>query len=176
MSREDAMEHPTVPAVPPVKALGIVAAVVVAVAAYLGLVALLGIREGWAGFLFLAVWGLMDKLDLKAAPARIVGALAGLALAWTMGGLAPWIGAAASLAVFLALVLAAVYLQVRGQAAVVVNAATMIFLSVGTIPQVQAGADFAHAALAVLLAAAFFCGLALAGAQLARRRSAAAPA
>jgi hypothetical protein len=175
-SWEDAMEHPSHPAVSPAKALGILALVIVAVGGYLGLAALLGNREAWAGFLFLATWGLVEKLDLKAAPRTCLGALLGLGLAWMLGGLAPLIGAVAGMAVFLGLVLLAVYLQIRGQLSLAVNPATMLFLTAGTIPHVQAGANFLAAAAAVLLGAAFFGGLAFAAAQVGRRRAAGAVA
>ena len=64
----------------PAKALGLLAVVVIVVAAFLGLLAAVGNDEAWAGFLFLLYWSMVEGLKTEALPKSIVGALVGLGI------------------------------------------------------------------------------------------------
>lgn len=157
------------------KALMVLGLVVVLVGAYLGVAAWLRIGEYWAGFLFLLQWSMMEEMKLERLSRSATGAAAGAALPFVPIWLAPVVGAEAGLAVMLALILIAVFLLIRGVATFVVNAATMIFLTVVSIPHLAGRVPPGDIFAGLLLGVVFFGGLAaLAGsaAKLRARRAA----
>ena len=157
--------------VPPLKALRILGAVIVVVAGFIALLNLLGNHEAWAGFLFLLHWTMADGAKPEALPRSIAGSLVGLGAASLLVVLPPLLGASGSL-LALAVILALIYAQIRAQATVAVNMATMLFLTVGTIPHLQANAQLVQILLSLLLGVAYFGGLALAAGWVAKRRAA----
>ena len=50
----------------PAKALGLLAVVVIVVAGFLGLMAVVGNHEAWAGFLFLLYWSMVEGMKTDA--------------------------------------------------------------------------------------------------------------
>lgn len=154
------------------KALGILGAVIVVVAGFIALLSLLGNHEAWAGFLFLLHWTMAEGAKREALPRSIAGSLVGLGAASLLVLLPPLLGAAGSL-LALAVILVLVYAQIRAQATIAVNMATMLFLTVGTIPHLQANARPVEILVALLLGVAYFGGLALAAGWMSKRRSAA---
>lgn len=157
--------------VAPLKALAILGAVIVVVAGFIALLTLLGNHEAWAGFLFLLHWTMAEGAKREALPRSIAGSLVGLGAASLLVLLPPLMGAGGSL-LALAVILALVYAQIRAQATVAVNMATMLFLTVGSIPHLQAHARPLDILSALLLGVAYFGGLALAAGWMAKRRSA----
>src|SRR5262249_38395668 len=135
---------------------------------FIGLTAMLGIKEFWSGFLFLTYWAGIEQMNFKKLPGCIVGALSGLLLAYLLFVLPTWLGAG-GIPVFLGLIVIVVYCQIMGWLAVAINMTTMLFLTVGTIPSVQAGVDFAGALAALILGVCYFAGLVWVGNVLRRR-------
>lgn len=157
--------------VSPLKALGILGAVIIVVAGFIALVALFDNHEAWAGFLFLLHWSMAEGMKPEALTRSITGSLVGLGAASLLVVLPPVLGATAGGLLALAVILALVYVQIRGQAQVAVNMATMLFLTAGTIPHVQAQAELPQILLSLLLGIAYFGGLALALGWISRRRA-----
>lgn len=143
----------------PLKGLLVLAAIIVVVAGFIVLNSAFGIHEFWAGFLFLLYWAGIEHMAFDRLAACVVGALIGLVMAWLLFALPGWLGKAGSF-VFLGLILVLIYCQVMAWLPVAVNMMTMLFLTAGTIPAVQSGADFAHAFVALGLAFVYFIGLA----------------
>lgn len=152
------------------KALAIVLGVVVVVGTFLALTAWLGIGQYWAGFLFLLQWSMMEETRPERLARSALGAALGTAIPFVPLWLGPVAGASVGLAAMLAIILIAVFLLIRGLVPVLVNAATMLFLTVVSIPQVAAAGP---AAILLGLAAGvvFFGGLGAGAAALARGKA-----
>jgi hypothetical protein len=154
-----------------IRALGILAIVVLVVAPYLGLTALFAIRGYWAGFLFLFQWSMMEEMKPRSLPKSALGAATGIAIACVGAWLAPVVGQSAAAAIQLAVVAASVFLLIRQSAALFINAATMLFLTVMTVPQVASGARPLDMFIGLAAGVVFFGGLALAYTGVTRVRS-----
>lgn len=139
----------------PVAGFVVLFAVVAAVAGYLMIAAAAGIEGMWAGFLWLLCWAAIEHMEKSKFGACLIGSFCGLLMAWLLHA-GPAAAGAAGLVPALLLVLAAIYCQIMGWLPVAINIATMLFLTVGTIPAVQQRADFADMAMAILLAALWF--------------------
>jgi hypothetical protein len=159
----------------PAKALGLLAVVVIVVAGFLGLMAVVGNHEAWAGFLFLLYWSMVEGMKTDALAKSMAGALVGLGIAVLLFLLPKLLGVTPGLLVFLVVILALVYLHITSALPTAVNAATMIFLTVATIPHVQAHASFTQTLGALLLGVAYFGGLAIVVTFILKRRAASLP-
>lgn len=142
----------------PGKGLLVLAAVVVVIGAFLAFTHSLGIVEVWAAFLFLLYWTGIDHAAVDKLPACIVGAALGLLMGYLLKMLPAWLGDMGGL-VFVGAVLLLVYCQVMGWLTVAVNMVTMLYLTVTTIPPIQAGVDFSGAFLALAVGIAYFGSL-----------------
>jgi hypothetical protein len=143
--------HAAVP-LSPAKGLLVLGIVVVAVAAFIGISSALSLPSVYGGFLFVFYFtGLCHAAPDKFAPA-VAGAFAGLATAFLLMYLPVAMGNL-GMALALGLVLAAIYALIMGWVPLLVNNATMLFLTIGTIPALQQMATIAEMALSVLLAA-----------------------
>ncbi len=158
----------------PFKGLLVLLAVAVVIGAFIALCLALGVRQFWATFVFLLCWGSVEHINFAKLPACAIGALAGLALAWGEQLLPGWLGDSGKL-VFFGLIVVAVYLFIMGWLSVVVNFAFMLFLTVGTIPAVQHGLDYADAFAALGLGIVCFPTLVWAGTRVMAMRAAAQP-
>lgn len=147
----------------PLAALGVLVAVIALIAGFIGLVVLFNITEVWAGFLFLLYWGGVHHLDLKEYPAAALGSCFGLLLVYLAHNLGTLLGLPElSLPLFLVLICTVVYFQILAKFSLVINLAAMLFLTVGTIPQL-AELDILNIAKAVALSALYFGLLAAIG-------------
>jgi hypothetical protein len=162
--------HAGAAAMTPAKGLLVLAGVVVVVGAFIGLNHVLGIKEFWAGFLFLLYWTGFEHMKFDKLPSCIVGALFGLLLAYLLFALPGWMGPTGGL-VFLGLILVVIYCQIMGWLTLAINMCAMLFLTVGTIPVVQAGVNFANAFIALGLGIVFFGGLFWIGNLLKQRKA-----
>jgi len=147
-------DPPTVvQSVSPAKGLATLAVVVVAVAGFIGISTALGLASAYGGFLFVFYFtSLCHAAPEKFMPA-VVGAFCGLTMAALLTQLPETMGSA-GMAIALSFILAAIYAMIMGWVPILVNNATMLFLTVGTIPALHATATIAEMALSVLLAAA----------------------
>ena len=165
---------PGATAITPIKGFLILAGIVVAIGVFLVLNHLLGITEVWVAFLFLLYWAGIDHANMQTLPNCIVGAALGLLLAYALQQLPLSMGNAAGFSVFLGVILAVVYCQIMGWLLLAVNMATMLFLTVGTVPLIQASFNFSGALSALAAGATYFAGLVWVGQWLQRRQTVAA--
>ncbi|MDG0980907.1 MAG: hypothetical protein P8O79_14355 [Halieaceae bacterium] len=151
-------------------ALGVLLAVIALILGFIGLAALFNITEVWAGFLFLLYWGGIHHLDLKEYPAAALGSCFGLLLIYLAHNLGTLLGyPELSLPLFLVLICTVVYFQILGKFTFVINLAAMLFLTVGTIPQLSELNVF-DIGKAVVLSAAYFGLIAALGNWMAARK------
>ncbi len=146
----------------PVAGLGIVAIVVVLVAAWavIGSMLFSGLTL-FGGFLLLWHWANLEALEIKRMPATIAGALVGIGLAWQVVYLTEQMGPTGTIIGLLVMV-AAIYIQVINVLPLLFNPAAMLFLTVAAAPLIQLKIDFVELALATAVGGLFF-GVAVEG-------------
>lgn len=150
----------------PLAAAGILAGLVVVATGYVFLNLALGITDFWAGFLFLTFWMCMEQIKPGAFTYCAVGAVAGTIMAAALQILPPLYGAAGMAAAY-ALILGAIYLQIRGKFHLVINFSTMIFLTVSAAVPMQANVKIINVLPALGLGIVFWGGLILGGQKIA---------
>lgn len=154
-----AAENQSSSAMTPAKGLLMLLGVIIVVAGFIGLNAVLGIHEFWGGFLFLLYWAGLEHTSFNKLPACIVGALVGLGMGYLLSALPVWLGQTEGGLAFLGLVLVLVYFQIMGWLPVAVNMVAMLFLTVTTVPSVQQGTDFAAVLAGLVLGIVYFVAL-----------------
>ncbi|MFC3173128.1 hypothetical protein ACFOD9_02565 [Novosphingobium bradum] len=148
------------------KALLVLGGVVLAIAGFIALGAGLGLHKIHGGLLFITYWTGIRNADPAAFGPSLAGSLGGVAMA---AGLLYGIQAGGvGVALWAVVMLAAMYALILGRLAGLVNMAMMLFLTIGTIPVMQAWDELAGMALSTLYAGVL-CG---AGLWLVRRRAA----
>ena len=163
--------HETINKRPPfVKTFLILMAVVLLISGFLWACSVLRIKDFWVAFLFLLYWGMIEHTVPQKLPKCILGALLGLSLCFAISALPKVMGEAGGM-VFIGVIMVVVYIQLLGWLTVVINPMAMIFLTVGTIPAVQAEFDFANALIALAFGVVYFAGI-LAGVPLLLKRKA----
>ena len=160
-SAEHERGAPSHAGITPVKGLLVLAAVVVVVALYLILNYAMGLTESWAGFIFLVCWAL-SQMDVSELASCAVGAFAGVLVGYAIQTLPPVLGPAA-LAPILCLILAMVYCQIMGWLKLIVNLTTMTFLTIASMPVVQAHVSFPNVFATLAFGVGYFAGLVLIG-------------
>jgi hypothetical protein len=145
----------------PVKGLLVLAAVAVFVATYLMLNHAMGLTESWSGFLFLVCWA-VSHMDLSKLTDCAVGAFVGVLTAYALQRLPPLLGVVAFVPL-LCVILAMVYCQIMGWLTVMVNLTTMTFLTIASMPLVQAHVSFPNLFATLAFGVAYFAGLVLIG-------------
>jgi hypothetical protein len=145
----------------PVTGLLVLAAVVVFVATYLLLNHAMGLTESWAGFLFLVCWA-VSQLDLSKLAECAIGAFVGVLVAYAMQRLPPVLGLVAYVPI-LGVISVMVYCQIMGWLTMMVNLTTMTFLTIASMPLVQAHVSFPNLFATLAFGVAYFAGLVLIG-------------
>ena len=140
----------------PLPALGLLAGVIVVVAGFIALCGALGNTEFYAGFLFLLSWSALEHAKIEKLPNVALGAAFGIALglalhSLTTGPLGPSGGI-----YFLGIMLPVMYCQIMGWLSLFVNFTAMTFLTVVTIPHIQAHGDFRNTVIALVLGIVYF--------------------
>lgn len=165
----DTRHQPAIGAVP---ALAMLVALVPLIALFMWLAATLGIAKfQFAGFLFILYWTGIKGMAPAAFWPSLLGFLGGLALAFLVHVLPPMLGTVGFAIVGLGVALAT-WLLIREQAAMLVNHAFMVMLTIGTSPAFGARGDYAAAAIAILLGALYAGALVLLIGRLIRLRAA----
>lgn len=154
----------------PAKGLLMLGNIIIFVAAFVALNFWIGIKDFWAGFLFVLYWSSVEHLKVERLPHCIVGAATGLLVSFALQVLPQMYGPAAAL-IPVAAIFFMVYCQVMGWLPVVVNTATMLFLTVATMPALQAHGSFASIYAGLGMGIAFFVTLVVGGGKLAAKFS-----
>lgn len=115
----------------------------------------LHLKSFFASFLLVWFWATVEKMEHRRLPSAVVGALAGLAVAWVYRYAAATYGTTGTIAA-LVLILVLIFVQIMNWAPFVVNASLMLFLTVGCIPALLASADFIEVGATVVAGAVFF--------------------
>jgi hypothetical protein len=158
--------HPT-----PKAGLGVLAAVVVVLGIFVALMMGLGIGDVWVSFLFLLYWSGFEQGKFEKLPESVVGAVVGLAIAWGLKALPASLGTA-GLVIIGAVILAAIYCLIVGWLRILVNYSTMLFLTVGTVPVVQAAMVFPAVLFPLGIGVVYFAGVAWLVQRVVRRPAA----
>lgn len=128
--------------------------VAIVVGGLLALYEVLGFSIGMTAFgsLFLLYWaGIQHQQGSEFAPS-LIGGLIGIGLAWLLlSGSALW-GTAGAVAGFAVLVVA-LFFYLRGEAHLLINNGSMLFLLVATIPELQVGTNAGAMAVALIIGA-----------------------
>jgi hypothetical protein len=146
----------TAPAPTLAQALLVLVAVVIAIAGYLALSAVLGIRETYIGFIFVFYWLSIEQGKVQRLPAIILGACFGLAAAWLLQYALHSVHVAVLMPLFLALVALSIVCLVLGRLPTVFNTPAMLVLTVFTIPHIQQAASFPWLFGALAFAVVYF--------------------
>jgi hypothetical protein len=159
----DAPARPT-----PLAGLGVLAAVVVVLAIFVALAGALGVGDVWVAFLFLLYWSGFEHGKFDKLPGAIVGAVVGLATAWELQALPGALGTAGGVIVGIT-ILVSIYCLIVGWMPLLVNYCSMLFLTVATLPAVQANASFPSLLRPLGLGVIYFVGVAWLVQKFARR-------
>jgi hypothetical protein len=152
------------------KALLMLGAIIVFVGLFIALNFWVGIEDFWAGFLFILYWSTIEQMKEDRLPHCIVGAIVGLLAAYALQTL-PQILGPYGLLIPMVAILVMIYCQLMGWVPVAVNTATMLFLTVATIPVLQAQGNFVSIFSGLGLGVAFFVTLMAGGSRLAAKFS-----
>lgn len=144
----------------PARALLMLVAIAVAIAIYLSLAKALGLTEFWAGFLWLLYWAGIEQAQREKLLPSLLGSAIGLSSAYLMQ-LLPHAMGSAGLVIAVLSVAVIVFCQLMKWATVLANNASMLFLTVASIPHMLAGGNFPQMYAALAVGAAFFGGLLL---------------
>jgi hypothetical protein len=142
--------------------------VVVFMAGLFGLYAALQIRMPSHGLLFLLYWGALLRQDRATFLPSVIGGVGGILLAWLLISASVLAGTPGTVASYAALA-AVLFCYMRGQAGLVVNNSTMLFLAVSTIPELSVAKNAATMTESLLLGAAYL-GAVSAAANLVKKR------
>jgi hypothetical protein len=153
----------------PLVTLLLLAGVVVFMAGFFGLFRLLGVQAPYCGLLFLVYWGAILRQDRAAFFPTVLGGLAGVFMSWLLLAWGPGMGQAGTI-VSVAALAVLLFCFMRGQARWLVNNATMLFLTVATIPDLHVATNAIGMAESLLLGAAYM-GVVSAGATVVKRRA-----
>jgi hypothetical protein len=143
-------------------------AVAAAIAIFFALHYAIGSAAGWVGFLFLFNWGGMEQMKFEKLPNCIVGALVGLLTAYGQQALPHLLGPL-GFALIIGVIGALVYCLLMGWWRIAVNNSAMLFLTVGTIPAIQAGTSILNLLPALAIGVVYFAALAWVVRALTRR-------
>lgn len=142
----------------PGKGLLLLVILMTMVAIFIQVTHVIGINDIWVPFLFLLYWGMFEKTDIKTIPRCIVGALTGLLMGYLLKTLPLTFGATGGM-IFLGIIFALIYCQLMGWLKIAINGMTMLFLTVSTIPSIQAEFNAIHYLIALALGAIYFCSV-----------------
>jgi len=146
----------------PAKGLLSLISIIVVVAVFVGLNSWIGIADFWAGFLFVLYWSGVEHMKMERLPHCIVGAALGLLVSYGLQTL-PHAFGTLGIIIPLAVIILMVYCQVMSWLPILVNTATMLFLTVATIPALQMHGNFISVLSGFGIGVVFFVTLAIGG-------------
>jgi hypothetical protein len=142
----------------PIRGLLILVAVLFVLTAYLVIDSALGVTNGWVGYLFLLYWSIVEQMKLTRVPQSVVGALVGLAISYGLQTL-PFLMGTWGWAIVAVALLLLVYFSIMGWWPIAVNGMTMLFLTVSTIPWIQAGTSISGLFLPFAIGVVYFVAI-----------------
>lgn len=152
----------------PAKGLLTLGIIIVMVVAFIAINHFIGIVDFWPGFLFILYWSSFEHLRIEKLPHCIVGASIGLLVAYALQTLPHAFGPMAAVIPISAIILM-VYCQLMGWQPLFVNTATMLFLTVATMPALQMHGNFVSVFSGFGIGVVFFSALVIIGNKLKER-------
>lgn len=137
-----------------VMTLLLIVGVVPFMAGLFGLYTLLGVGMAYFGFLFLVYWAAILRQDPSAYLPSVLGGLSGVLLAWILIALPPQVGSA-GIVISMVVLIALLFCFMRGHFLLVINNATMLFLTVATVPQLDIAANILTMVKSLMVAAIY---------------------
>ena len=110
------------------------------------------------GFMMLWYWANNEQLEIKRLPAAIIGAVVGIGLAWFLVFGAVHYGGLGLSAAVLLLILA-LYLDIIKAVPMIVNASTMLYVTLAAAPLVQLHVNWTELVLSTVVGGLFFGGV-----------------
>lgn len=154
-------EQEQVPAIPSnLQTLAIIVAVAIICAVYISLSHWIGIDNYWPGFVFLLFWGGVEKLAVNKLVECAAGAVVGMSMGYLLQQLPTLIGVY-GFVVFVVLICTLVFCQIKHWFVIGINLATMLYVTVTTIPVIQQHSDFTELYSALGVGVLFFGALGL---------------
>ena len=132
----------------------LLAGVIPFMAGLFGLYRVLGVDMPVFGLLFLVYWAAILRQDPKAFLPTVLGALSGILLGWLLNGKPP-LPEPAGMLIAIAALVAALFCFMRGQASLLINNATMLFMTVATVSEMKVADNVVAMAESLLLAAGY---------------------
>ena len=151
-----------------------VAVIMAGATAYLSAAGALGIEPYYMGFLFALHFGAFEKMNPRLFVPALLGAFTGIANAGALALLPALLGPTPGLVIATGITLFGTFCLLKGWFRSVVNTGYLLFLTVATIPALQAPPSFLGMAAAVCLGAVFMGAVVLIGGAMARRAAKAA--
>ena len=139
-------------------ALGITAAVIIALIGFIALGAWIDVAPLYAGFLFVWLWSTLDTMDFKALAPSLVGALAGTGMSYLLQ-LGTHTANVQFIVLALLLMIIALFCVIAKRLPTLCNASTMLFITVLNAPPVQQHEDFRAITAAIVLSVLWFGGI-----------------
>lgn len=146
----------------PAKGLLSLINIIVLVAVFVGLNSWIGIADFWAGFLFVLYWSGVEHLKMEKLAQCIVGAALGLLVSYGLQTLPHMLGTL-GIVIPLAVIILMIYCQVMSWLPILVNTATMLFLTVATMPALQMHGNFISVFSGFGIGVVFFVTLVVGG-------------
>lgn len=142
----------------PLAALAITLVVVIGIVLWLVLSAkFVSPPSLFGAFLMLWYWAAVEQLSPSRLPASLLGALVGIGLAWFLLYATVNLGGLGVVAAILALMLA-IFLDVRRAVPLVVNPATMLYLTIAAAPLIQLKVNWIELCISTVVGGLFFAG------------------
>jgi hypothetical protein len=117
--------------------------------------AVLAVKSFFASFLFVWYWANVEKLAFNRLPASVIGAMAGVGLAWALKML-PVLYPAWGLAAAIALIVITLFFDVMKWLPLITNASALLFLTILAAPAILSNLDLVEMTKAIVGGAAFF--------------------
>jgi hypothetical protein len=153
-SRNTDMPRADVARPTPLQAVFVIAVLIPIVVGYALLGSAIGVQALFMGFLFSTYWGAVKMLDLTEYWPTAFGGLIGIGIAYLLYVLPTMIGTP-GLLLAIAATIVPLYCMIRQQAALFLNPAFIVFLTVATIPALAAQHDYRGMVIGLLFGAAY---------------------
>lgn len=144
----------------PMAGIALTVIIVVLIVAWLAIaIGALGMSDTTlvGAFMFLWYWANNEQLQFKRLVPAMLGSLVGTGIAWLL-----WYGPAAhggaGLAGAIGVLVVALYLDITKTVPIVVNTATMLFLTLAAAPLIQLQVDWVELVKSTVLGGLFFAG------------------
>jgi hypothetical protein len=156
------MDNSNVAPPPPGKIAGLAITLIVVVLLVIWMaIALMGLKIAdttlVGGFMFLWYWANNEQLQFGRLVPALIGSLSGIGIAWFLVYGAAHFGGPGMLAA-VGLLILALYLDITKAVPMVINTATMLFVTLAAAPLIQQHVDWVQLVISTVVGGLFFAG------------------